>query len=267
MSDETELYLDHKLKFAKAYPFDRPDHSYLFVSGEDGDKSTAALPDWQAFLKEEQVKGIKRYAVLACGSNASPLQLRRKYAGHRGVIPVVKALLRDHDSVFCPQLAGYGSIAATLQISTGSTLHMHVTFLTDEQLSVMNATEGGYDYCLLKDIHVSLPGSSILTSAFAYLHKTGAFINEGECIALSAMKCEDRKFRALAQVDALTLAAETLCEEPGDNFIMRVLSGKKNHEWSNKLAMASVAYAGPYEKVEPLSKKPSILPSDTVTVW
>jgi len=110
---------------AAAYPYARPDHSYVYDDG-----ATVALDEFPG----EVTAG--RTPVLAFGSNAAPEQLRRKFgATPDTVIPVIRADLADFDVVYSAHLTAYGAVPATLAPSPGARLQTWVTWLDDAQLA------------------------------------------------------------------------------------------------------------------------------------
>eukprot|EP01059_Diplonema_ambulator_P010114 TRINITY_DN20101_c0_g1_i1.p1 TRINITY_DN20101_c0_g1~~TRINITY_DN20101_c0_g1_i1.p1 ORF type:complete len:268 (+),score=30.27 TRINITY_DN20101_c0_g1_i1:35-805(+) len=250
--DEEDL---QKLEFATSYPFPRPTSTYLFHCGTG---AVEKLTDWEGFLSGED--GVERTPVIACGSNAAPQQLKRKFNGEDGVIPVVKAVLYDHDSVYCPLLASYGSVTATLARSPASELDCHVTLLTPGQLKLMNKTEGGYDLVKLHDTKVILEGGALLTSIHAYIHKVGYLISNGMPIALKEQPCRKRNFVAITQREALDHVAAMVRQEGGDDFILAVIYKKKDRSlWTQKITHSALPYDGPHEKVIECSSEASVI--------
>ena len=93
-----------------------------------------------------------RAAVLAFGSNASPPQLARKFAGVPGsAIPVVRGWVYGLRLAFSAHLNRLGYIPAAVRsaASTADKLPVWVTFLDDEQLKVLDATEPAYNRVVL----------------------------------------------------------------------------------------------------------------------
>ncbi len=181
---------------ARSYPFDPPRESYLFGGGR-----VQPLED-----AKRAVEG--RTPVLASGSNASPAQLARKYAAHGEAvaIPVTRADLAGFDSVYNAHIAAYGSVPATLFPSPGTVLETFITWLDDDQLAVMHATEQpgiNYHYAELAGIAVAVEGVGELDAAFAYISVAGCLIREGSPVALAEVPARGRAFPALAQPDML----------------------------------------------------------------
>jgi hypothetical protein len=135
------------------YPGAHPPFSFLLVGNEierlDG-------VDEHGFDDDDQLAGrlralgaapmARRQPVLAYGSNRSPAQLVSKFGSGEvePVIPVVRAELVGQSVVFSAAAAWYGSIPAALVVDRGATTEVAVTFLDDEQLAIMDETEGGH---------------------------------------------------------------------------------------------------------------------------
>lgn len=182
---------------AKSYPFGPPAESYLFRGGR-------ALP--LDDVTRAVVAG--RVPVLASGSNASPEQLARKYAAHGEdvAIPVTRCEVADFDSVYNAHIAAYGSVPATLFPSPGTVLETFITWLDDDQLAVMHATEQpgvNYHYAELTGISVRVAGVGELDAAFAYISVAGCLIRDGAPVALAEVPARGRRFATLRQADVL----------------------------------------------------------------
>ena len=121
---------------ATTYPYLIPESSYLFENGA-----------WQA-AEIGSALTAGRTPVIACGSNRSPEQLARKFADFdEAVIPVQRAWLEDFDVVYAAHITGYGSVAANLQHVAGTRVEVSITWLADDQMDRMHATEGlGHNY-------------------------------------------------------------------------------------------------------------------------
>ncbi|MEC9185370.1 MAG: hypothetical protein VX930_13935, partial [Pseudomonadota bacterium] len=131
-----------RLARARGYPYPYPGRSYVWQSGD--------VTDFDLGLTEG------RTAVLAVGSNRAPSRLDQKYIGKYEVpIPVQHARLKDFDIVYAAHLTRYGSVPAMLQRAPGTTVELAVTWLDDEQLEIMHATEGGYYYAEIEGVDLT----------------------------------------------------------------------------------------------------------------
>src|SRR5437764_8076546 len=144
---------------AKAYPFPRPASSVILVGNglfelievdhEDLSASRVRSGDSIAPLRDvaeaagaptEEIAAA-RSAVLAYGSNASPESLRWKFPDHVAILPLLRGTAGGLDVVYSAHMTVYGSIAATLQASQGTTAEVFVALLTETQLEQVTAWE------------------------------------------------------------------------------------------------------------------------------
>jgi hypothetical protein len=229
---------------AKAYPFAIPGRSYLYVNGDshelvahgacpvaDGTLDHAdgprPVPDHLADAGIEAGPGIEgRTPVIASGSNQSPDQLRRKFGALPGdvVIPVSRCRLAEFDAIYSAHFSRYGSIAATLQHSPGTTVTLMVTWLTPDQLGHMHDTEArgeNYAYVRLDGLVLMLDGGMILEVAYAYASLHGCLTRAGRPVALREVAAEGRAFDALDQTAIQAHARDRLAPGDGlDEFIL-----------------------------------------------
>lgn len=203
---------------AKSYPFGPPRESYLFR----GDRAVP-LDDVARALRG-------RVPVLASGSNAAPAQLARKYAaaGADVVIPVTRVDLADFDSVYNAHIAAYGSVPATLYPSPGTVLATFITWLDEDQLAVMHATEQpgiNYHYAEIKGIVADVAGVGRLDAAFAYISVAGCLIRDGAPVALAEVAAAGRRYPAISQPDMIAHVRDVTA--PGmelDAFILETVA-------------------------------------------
>jgi hypothetical protein len=209
--------LEARIARAKAYPFPRHDHCFLFRDG-----AAIRLPP------DAACDTAGRVPVLAAGSNQSHEQLARKYAGReefRGtVIPAWRGRLHGFDTVYAAKFTAYGSIPATFQHSPGTAVTVFVQWLTPQQLQRMHETEGGYDYDRLTGIRIALDRGGELTEAFAYSSSTGCLSHDGEHIGIAEIAAQGRRFRSLAQHEILAAMRDRLAPgKPLEAFIVENL--------------------------------------------
>ncbi|MBO6825806.1 MAG: hypothetical protein JJ879_06355 [Sneathiella sp.] len=189
--------IDTDIQRALAYPYERPTHSFL-LEGE----TISRLHAWEP---EEHL-----IPVLACGSNAAPEQLIRKFKDHPNQrIPVTAGKLKNFVSVYSPHVAGYGSIPATLMPLEGVTTTCHITWLTEDQLVQMHLTEAigsSYRYSELRDIDLQCEMTGPHEKIHAYIGRRGVLRLNGSYIGLSAIPIE-------GQHEELTLMSQTEVQE------------------------------------------------------
>lgn len=188
-----------RLALARAYPFAFPDHSLLFEGG-----LARPLDDLAPFV-------AGRTAVLAVGSNQSPEQLARKYAHLPGtVIPLTRVWLDDFDVVYATHVTRYGAIPGNLHPAPGARVRLSITWLDDDQLRVMHATEiagENYVFARLDRVRLTVDGGMTLDSVHAYVSLHGSLCHAGAAIGLAAIRAENRPHGALTQDEALALLA------------------------------------------------------------
>ena len=240
-----------RLRIAKSYPHDPPDHSFLFAGGlalelvDPGDDPLAngrvrledrivAVPDALARLGIGSVPGMAaRTPVLAHGSNASPARLKDKYAASSPatVFPVIRAELDDYDVVYSAHFSRWGSIPSTLVPSMGTRVSVAITYLTDAQLARMHETEigsgavaGNYLYGLLREVRLVPRGLAPLAAIPAYLSRHGVLGATGAPLALAAIRALERGFSTATPVELLaTVIADLAPNEAMDDFLLNVL--------------------------------------------
>jgi len=229
---------------AKNYPYDIPNHSFIFVNGSMLnviDFNSDSVTDSIVLIKGKNQKlgeylyskGIysiqdlsNRTPLLAYGANASFRKLRNDFSNlaENIVIPVIKAHLFDFDIVYSAHFSPYGSIPAALQYSPKTTVDIFITYLTDSQLKHMNKTENlGINYSLgrLLDIQMVLENNIILNEVLSYFTMHGClFVNDSH-ISLSAIAANNRKFPQMDEHEVLKLVRNKLDKNKElDNFIL-----------------------------------------------
>lgn len=179
------------LEFALNYPYDRPAHSYSLVDGE----VTAFPTDFWP---------VGRTPVIACGSNAAPAQLIRKY-GHLETDPVYVTAAKLENFICCysAHITSYGAIPATLAYMENATTECHITWLTESQLEHMHKTEAigsNYRYSELDNINLVCSERGQLNNAFSYISLHGNLQDNGHPIAIDGIKADPPPLLALDQV-------------------------------------------------------------------
>jgi hypothetical protein len=228
---------------ATTYPYLIPDASYLF---EDG--------GWRvAEIDEAMTAG--RIPVIACGSNRSPEQLARKFADFAEknipvTIPVQRAWLEDFDVVYAAHITGYGSVAANLQHVPGTRVEVSITWLADDMMERMHATEGlghNYHYARFHGLALHLEGGGVRPEAFAYVYDKGSLRQDetadhqlgGEHAALAEIRAENRQDHHMTQPEALALVQARVGHK-GDlkDFISQVVADRDLRDRHEQLLQA-----------------------------
>ena len=129
--------------------------------------------------------------LLSYGANASPIELARKLEGTDPVVPVALTEMGDVDVVFSAHASPRGGLGAAVQRSEGTWIEVALTFVDEELLPLIDATEVNYD-------RVRLP-----QGAEAYVSKHGCLTIDGGEVALSAVRARGRRFPELSTIDAV----------------------------------------------------------------
>lgn len=170
-----------------------------------------------------------RLPVLALGSNASPVQLQRKFAKSAGHIPVSRAVLFDHVVVYSAHFTRYGSLPATLHRHQGAVVFVALTWLDADQLQTMHDSEAvgvNYDYVEFADIRLEHDGDGIAASlpVGAYISRHGPFEHGGKPIRLAETASSGCPLPALTQPAALRFAQRRVAPQlPFDTFMTRIV--------------------------------------------
>ncbi len=247
---------------AKAYPFARPAHSYLYCNGsalelvrlrgdrlEGGRLERAEIRQrgvrlaFADYLRHEGIARpapmAERVPVIAHGSNGAPAHLERKFrdTGRDEVIPVLRARLKDFDIVFAPHFAPYGSIPATLTPSPGTAVTVSITYLDRAQLALMHATEiagVNYAYGRLTDARLEPDGPGMEADGpgpddhvFCYLTRHGNLLLDGAPVAFTPISAKARALVQRTQEEMLGHARDVIA--PGaqlDRFILEVIEDR-----------------------------------------
>ncbi len=194
-----------------AYPFPRPeasavlvrDHAVEMVEFDEGriEDTLVRAPggDVVALGGYCESLGIARAAVparpvrlLSYGANASTEELARKLAGLEPVVPVVLTERGDIDVVFSAHASPRGGLGAAVQRSPGTWIQVAVTYLREDLVGPIDATEENYD-------RVELPW----VDAEVYVSKHGCLVLDGSEVALAAVPARGRRFPAMSTIEAV----------------------------------------------------------------
>ncbi len=224
---------------ARTYPYSFPRRSFAYLDGRTG-----------AFDRE-MTKG--RSPVLAFGSNQSPERLTQKF-GHQAdhLIPVERARLRDFDVVYSAHITSYGAVPAMLQVSEGASVELAITWLDDRQLEIMHQSEisaANYFYAALDGVALETESAALHRTAYAYVGTRGHLEHDaGGAIALAAVACQARRYRAMTTDQALELVRRRHAAhyEP-DSFILEMVRDTgSRRSITEELADAAQPFAHPF---------------------
>ena len=172
------------IRLALEYPYARHPVHYWF---EDGNVGTPA---------DIEAARHRRLPVVAYGSNASPLQIARKFAGRPcgDALFVEPVTLKDWDVIYAARITRYGAIPARLDRAEGCSAAVHVTWLTDAQLKWMDQTEGThYRRAKLGAAEVVDSRGNAVKQAHAYLRGGAPLLVDGAPAALAAISTSGRR--------------------------------------------------------------------------
>lgn len=186
---------DHfQVNFALAYPFVRPIEEFAYYRGTCLPLTNSSLHEglygWRVRRGAHEVRlgeflasyGEKAPAfsdlcpVLAVGSNASPIQLARKYGVDSPVlIPCFRAKVPGWTIQYCAQIAAYGSVPTTISADDDVENEMWVTFLDQRAAERMDHTETiGHYYEHVDIAKITIPSlGGEAMQAVAYRSATG----------------------------------------------------------------------------------------------
>ncbi|TVQ32460.1 MAG: hypothetical protein EA356_13315 [Geminicoccaceae bacterium] len=179
---------------AESYPYDVRDDAFTFRAG----RADPFEPDLLA----------GRTAILAIGSNGAPLRLTTKFGGVDEIVPVMSARLANHAVVYAATITGYGSIPATFVPAAGATALVALTFLTDDQLARMHASEALGQHYELVDVTASVQPETpwaAMGTVLAYRNLFGPLHVNAQPLRLAEVPTVGTRFGAAYQSGLLTL--------------------------------------------------------------
>ncbi|MEU1852160.1 hypothetical protein ABZ499_23525 [Streptomyces sp. NPDC019990] len=143
----------------------------------------SGLLDGDRFLPLDRPAYEDRTPVLAIGSNACPGQLRHKMLdfGIMSPLPMVKARVTGVDAGVSAHVSRMGYVSASPVSAPDTVRELFVIWLDDEQLAVIDASEGAqmpggnFDRAWLPapDVRIGLADGTRLPGAYAYVNRHG----------------------------------------------------------------------------------------------
>ncbi len=227
------------LEWALTYPFARPPGDFVFLDGAARpivDRTSRDLGGWmiQAGAGSDKLKDVVRpdrlagladqamAPVLAIGSNASPVQMRRKFAAILSdvLVVVLNVTVRDICVRYANAIAAYGSIPVTIHHEQDARAKIALTVLREHERAIIDASENlGDEYDLAQ---VTLEDPSLATligspTAPAYQSCTGAIplgppgvnVAGGDVVEATQWEAQEHIIRRLG----LTMPVETFVLE------------------------------------------------------
>ena len=231
------------------YPGKRPSHSYVMTKDSVTNIhpvlpiNTTMIPTNQGTLSLKEFLNLydqdidNRYCVLGYGSNACPAQLYDKFKDT--ILLVLRGTITNYDIVYANAITKYGSIPATIIDSPGTIVEVWATILDEEQLCIMDDSEGrDVSYYLGKlNGKISIDGIGE-TTAYSYVHAQGAFNYKNKPIRISDIPVQNPIYDGLNQIEILELFSSLIGEpklatnQIKDNMKYRVKYTKKLHQIS-----------------------------------
>lgn len=160
------------------------DHPLLYPGAWPSD---SGLLDGDRLLPLDRLLYDDRVPVLAVGSNACPAQLRYKMDefGIVSPLPMVKARVTGLEVGVSAHVSRMGYVSASPFQAPGHVRELFLTWLDDEQLAVIDASEGvpapkghyGRAWLPAPDVRVELADGTVLPGAFVYVNRHGVLRN------------------------------------------------------------------------------------------
>ncbi|MED5574173.1 MAG: hypothetical protein VX955_08550, partial [Pseudomonadota bacterium] len=144
----------------------------------------------------------------------------------------------------------YGSVPAMLQRAPGTTVELAVTWLDDEQLEIMHATEGGYYYAEIEGVDLTYDDGTRADSVHLYVGREGHLVHEAQPVALIEIDGEDRPHAARNTAQVLEIVHQRVAPDmPHDDFILRVIEDTGfRRDCSIQMSEDAVPFDYPYAK-------------------
>ncbi len=176
------------------------------------------------------IENCKFHAVLASGSNASPMQLSRKFLGYgtRALVPVFKGHARDIATVYSAHFArGYCSIPATIANVPSSTTELFCALVPDYMLDTLHQSEHigvNYGYFELGDFEFDTTGGLLPFTLYAYVSLWGSLLLNDQLVRLPQFHSTATWIPAMSEREVMLAVSRLL--EPGvdvGDFILQMI--------------------------------------------
>ncbi len=239
---------------AKTYPFPRRPGSFVFTHGRlypiphpagpwtpetevaDGDRTVtfAELCERVTAEASADYACAERTPVFGYSSNASPDGLSHKFAMlPHSVIPSIRCRVSDFDAVFsCHVSRGY--IPGAIHPSPGTELHGTMTWLTDEELEMMNASESlgvNYEFRPLKGARARFENGESIPSPWAYFTLHGEMRINDLPVAVEGTVADNRRYGVMAETEILELAHSRIAPDHDlDQMIASAIESFENQQ-------------------------------------
>jgi len=251
-SSKHEQTVEELVKRAKRYPFERPSGSYLFTHGRLYPVPHPAGPWTPELVVAEADEAISfeqicartgadpeyatasRTPVFGYSSNASPDALAHKFALLPHVaIPVIRCRVSDWDAVYsCHFSRGY--IPGAIHPSPGAELTGTISWLTDEELELMHASERlgtNYEFRPLEDTVATFENGKTRSEPLAYHTLHGELRIDDLPVAVEGTVTENRRFGVLTELEILELVREKIAPDQSlDQMVASAIESVETQE-------------------------------------
>jgi hypothetical protein len=243
--------IEELVERAKTYPFPRQPGSFVFTHGRlypvphpagpwspemeiaEGDRTITFAQLCERVAAEEAPRGgapdtqarpattaayacAERTPVFGYSSNASPDALSHKFAMlPHAVIPSIRCRVANWDAVFsCHVSRGY--IPGAIHPSPGTELHGTMSWLTDEELELMNASESlgtNYEFRPLKGASARFETGETILSPWVYFTLHGELRINDLPVAIEGTIADNRRYGVMTEAEILELARARIAPE------------------------------------------------------
>lgn len=239
-----------------SYPGKRPDFSFLFHEDsilpiipektQDLGKSSVLFSngdkrELDSILQELHAETIEeRYVVIGYGSNANPAQLSVKFKDLHRPIPVFKGTLTGYDVVYASFISPYGAIPATIDHSDETKVEVWINFLDEEQMRIMDKTEGrNKSYWLTKiEDEIKLENGLVISPLYVYISTMGILPINERSVRINDIKASNVKFNGMNQNEIISYFLSSFIKreklEALKNSFHRIIEDDKLREKFNE---------------------------------
>jgi hypothetical protein len=215
------------LERALAYPWERPEGSYLLADGEVRPLEEMSDDERRRTIAPVRSGAANRLPVLAIGSNGAPGALRRKFAHFAEpedrTVLALTGRLHGFDIGVAPHAAVYGAMPATPFPSPGTRVAATLLWVTPAQFVQLTWSELSYRLGRLRT-HFEVDGSEVFDDVLVFVSRFGSFCVDGRPVALAAVPAEDRVAEARTQKQLLDAAAAlAIGPEAGAEALVRAI--------------------------------------------
>ena len=202
----------------------------------------------QVLLEYEAVPMADRIPVLAVGSNAAPVQVRRKLAtsGQETAVPITAVKVNGLSVGVSAHVSSPGYVPATpVPDPSSKNLPLWVTWLAQDQLLTIDKTEPNYDRIRVPPFcSIRLTSGQAVSGCWLYVSRHGYLIGPSG---------EPRKL-----IDQAGLISSLLAEFPG----LAELAGTSPEEWVSRVQSKKIR-----DDIRDLFRSAGIAQSSGQDVW